>query len=317
MLDNLNGSSESELVQKLQAARSSEEQESAPNELTDETGGEEPQAEVAEEAAVEAGDPEHIEATEEVEEQEIFTIKAAGEEQNVSFDELVEGYQKGQDYYKKTTGLADERKEFEASKAQELETLNTEKQKYNELISQLESVVNKQENSAEYWEELRDSDPSEYLRQKEELEANKSTVEKAKAEKAQEDQANRKQLVSTHAEMLMKSIGSEWADEQVKAKDLEGMYKYVYGKGLAPEEASNIFDYRFWLMARDAMKYQELQKTGEAVKKQVRKAPKTVKSKQSVRVPDQEVKDIKKRVRSSGGKSESDLVALMQAKRNR
>jgi len=70
----------------------------------------------AEQAAPEAQDePEQIEASEpeEVETEEAqeetapqrFRVKAAGEEREVTFEELVDGYQKGLDYTKKSQTL--------------------------------------------------------------------------------------------------------------------------------------------------------------------------------------------------------------------
>ena len=41
-------------------------------------------------------------------------MKAAGEEREVTLQELIEGYQKGTDYHKKTNQLAEQRKAVEA-----------------------------------------------------------------------------------------------------------------------------------------------------------------------------------------------------------
>ena len=50
----------------------------------------------------------------EVEERKTYRVKAGGEEKDVTLEELVSGYQKGDDYTKKSQSLAEERKKVEA-----------------------------------------------------------------------------------------------------------------------------------------------------------------------------------------------------------
>ena len=53
----------------------------------------------------------------EEEEQPRYKVKAAGEEKEVTLDELVKGYQLGADYTKKTTEVAEQRKANDAERA--------------------------------------------------------------------------------------------------------------------------------------------------------------------------------------------------------
>jgi hypothetical protein len=317
MLDNLTGSglSESEVVEKMQSARSGEDQDSAPIESTDET--EAVEDEVVEEEITEADsdlESEEIDQ-DDSEAPETYTVKASGEELEVTFDELVENYEKGQDYYKKTSKLADERKDFEAETAKLQSELQAERESVKAIVQNLESLVQDSEQKID-WEELRDSDPSEYLRQREIQQQRKDAVDKVKADQRVQLETRKKELLQTESQKLLSVMGDEWKDPEVRQKELESMYNYAYERGITQEEASNILDHRFWLMALDASKYRALQKTGDAVKKQVRKAPKTVKSKQPIKRGNQEILDAKKRMKASGGKDVDATVALMQAKRN-
>ena len=64
---------------------------------------------------VEVEDDEETEyEEEELEEPQRFTVKAAGEEKEVTLEELMQGYQLGADYTKKTQELAENRKAVEA-----------------------------------------------------------------------------------------------------------------------------------------------------------------------------------------------------------
>ena len=78
----------------------------------------EPQTEEVEETEEVEGEAEEQEETE-VEEEELpqtFKVKAAGEEKDVTLDELIKGYQLGADYTKKTTEVAEQRKAVEAER---------------------------------------------------------------------------------------------------------------------------------------------------------------------------------------------------------
>ena len=70
--------------------------------------------EQSEEDTYEAEDSDEVEEETEEEAPQTFTVKASGEEKEVTFDELVSGYQLGSDYTKKTQELAENRKAVEA-----------------------------------------------------------------------------------------------------------------------------------------------------------------------------------------------------------
>ena len=68
----------------------------------------------SEEDTYEAEDSDENEEETEEEAPQTFTVKASGEEKEVTFDELVSGYQLGADYTKKTQEVAENRKAVEA-----------------------------------------------------------------------------------------------------------------------------------------------------------------------------------------------------------
>jgi hypothetical protein len=319
MLDNLTGSglSESEVVQKLQAGRGGEEQDSAPIESTDETGDEESQAESYEGPDEEVGGDEAQDEFEETEEAvETYRIKASGEELDVTFDQLVQNFERGQDYYKKTQAVADQRKALDVEKADFLKVQEEQKQILSAQIENLKQFVSEQEQSID-WEELRDTDPSEYLRQKEKQEARVKALSEAQQNQEQELAVKRQELLNIESKKLLDAMGESWQDEKARNKDLEGMYEFAYQQGISKDEVSNILDHRFWLILHKAMKFDELKKTGETVKQQVKSAPKTVKSgRPQPRKQQKAAQDARQQLRSSGGKDLDAAVALMKAKRN-
>ena len=88
-------------------------------EAVEETDEETLEEEVAEES--EEDEPEAVEEESEseddeveVEERKTYRVKSGGEEKEVTLQELVSGYQKGDDYTKKSQALAEQRKAVEA-----------------------------------------------------------------------------------------------------------------------------------------------------------------------------------------------------------
>ena len=110
----------------------------------------------------EAADEPELVDSEEAEEQpaRTFRIKAAGEDREVTEKELIEGYQLGADYTKKTQKLSDERKTVEAerSKIQEATKLRDQ---YAQRLQMMEQFLN-QQNKGENLEALKEVDPIGY-----------------------------------------------------------------------------------------------------------------------------------------------------------
>ena len=120
-----------------------------------------PETEEAPEEYVEADEPELVDS-EEAEEQptRTFRVKAAGEEREVTETELIEGYQLGADYTKKTQKLAEERKAVEAERAKIQEATKLRDQ-YAQRLQMMEQFL-QQQNKGENLEALKEVDPIGY-----------------------------------------------------------------------------------------------------------------------------------------------------------
>jgi hypothetical protein len=98
---------------------SKEQPEAVEEEVVENNNEEEAEAEETEEVEeVEEVEAEEVEDSQEEEETEedtpqTYTVKAAGQDKEVTIDELVTNYQLGADYTKKTQEIADQRKEIE------------------------------------------------------------------------------------------------------------------------------------------------------------------------------------------------------------
>ena len=133
--------------------------------------------------------------TEEVETEQTFTVKAAGEEKEVSLDELVKSYQLGTDYTKKTQEIAEQRKVVEQESKAIIEARQL-RDNYSQRLQELESVLNQTNESPEELAALRENDPigyavkvAEQTEKKEQL----ATVQAEQARIAQQQQADQAQ----------------------------------------------------------------------------------------------------------------------------
>ena len=97
----------------------------------------------------------------EVEERKTFRVKANGEEKDVTLTELVEGYQKGSDYTKKSQALAEDRKKVEAEAHAVNEAMQMREQ-YARRLGQVQQLLQEDNGQFANLEELKENDPIQY-----------------------------------------------------------------------------------------------------------------------------------------------------------
>lgn len=309
MLDNLRGSSEQDLVTRLQESRNAEqpEPEERPTGGTEEV--EDTSTEYDDAPELDEGEPEYsdddteYDDTGEPEEPSKYRVKVSGEEAEVTLDELQSGYQREQDYRQKTMALAEQRKEVEAKEA----AIATK-------LQELESFIEAQDKAID-WDELRDIDPSEYLKQKDLQEKRTKAAETARKEQEKAQQERMKSVIDQESKALFEKMGPKWEGEKRKA-DIEAAASYFSEIGVSEQEQQSIVDHRMYLMAMDAAKYRKLMQNKDKVSKQVKSAPKSVKPGQRSVPPQRELEQARNNLRTAS-KHEQDAagVALLKAKR--
>ena len=278
---------------------------------------EETESEVEEES--EEDEPETIEEDDEseedqveVEERKTFRVKANGEEQDVTLDELVEGYQKGSDYTKKSQTLAEQRKAVEAhaNAIQEAQHLRDE---YHARLGQVQEVL--QSNNEEYvdLDELKENDPIAYaVKVAERTENNKKlqAVQQEQARLVEESKIyhsqQQAQFVQEQSKLLSEKV-KEFSDPK-KSEQIKGEIRN-FGKsvGFTDQELGQVFDHRHVMVLHKAAQWDKLQKSKAGVNKKVSNAPKMAKKGNKVANVDVYTKQ-KKRLRSSGSLDDATSV---------
>ena len=240
----------------------------------------------------------------EVEERKTFRVKANGEEKDVTLNELVEGYQKGSDYTKKSQELAEQRKAVEAEAHAVNEAMQMREQ-YSERLSQVQQLLEQDANDGINLEELKENDPIQYaIKVAEKTENNKKlnllAQEQNRLAQAQQQQNAQHQakMIAHESEMLTEKV-KEFSDpkkaEQIK-NDIRSFGKSV---GFSDDELAQVYDHRHVIVMQKAMAYDKLQKANPSVTKKLSKAPKMSKKGNKVADVDVYTKQ-KKRLKTSG-----------------
>ena len=276
-----------------------------------------PETEETVEEYVEDSEPELVDS-EEVQEQptRTFKVKAAGEEREVTETELIEGYQLGADYTKKTQKLAEERKAVEAERAKIQEATKLRDQ-YAQRLQMMEQFL-QQQNKGENLEALKESDPIGYAVKV----AEQAQREKQLAILQQEQQRIAQQQQAEHSERLQQHLAEEsqkltnlipgYGDPKAGDQIRKDIREYAKSIGWSDQELANLYDSRAVLSLYQGMKYAKLQSNKPAITKKVEAAPKIMKAGTSVprNVEAEQNKKLQQRLRQTG--KVRDAAALFE-----
>jgi len=249
-------------------------------------GGEPPQEQVQDqpdEQELVASESEPEESGEEVQEEEQrFVVKAAGEEREVTLQELIEGYQKGTDYHKKTNQLAEQRKTVEAEKAA-IEQAKQARDAYSERLKVMDNFLSQQMHGEDI-ESLKETDPIAYAVKVAERTQQEKQLAQLRAEQqriAREQQAEHEAVMERRLVEEAKRVAEaipDYAHPEKGEKVRSELRSFAKSIGYSDAELANATDSRAVLTLWMASQYQKLQKAKPGVTKKVTEAPKMLRS---------------------------------------
>jgi len=274
-----------------------------------------PETEEAPEEYVDADEPELVDS-EEAEEQptRTFRVKAAGEEREVTETELIEGYQLGADYTKKTQKLAEERKAVEAERAKIQEATKLRDQ-YAQRLQMMEQFL-QQQNKGENLEALKEVDPIGYavkVAEQAQREKQLAILQQEQQRIAQQQQAEQSERLQQHlAEESQKltSLIPGYGDQKTGDQIRKDIREYAKSIGWSDPELANMYDSRSVLSLYQGMKYAKLQSNKPAIAKKVEAAPKMLKAGTSVprNAEAEQNKKLHQKLRQSGKVRDAALL---------
>ena len=246
--------------------------------LSGETDKQQLEEEAPEEVEVEAEEPEIEAESEEVETEEdqpeeveqepdkYYRVKLDGEDYEVTLDEALAGYQRQQDYTKKTQQIAEDKKQVLA----EHEAAKNERLQYQQNLEHLVQQQKAQQPQEPDWDQLYEADPLQWMKQKEEFRSQKERDLELQQEhfrmqqqQQQEQQEQMKTHLSQQHQELIDAI-PEWQDPKVMQQEKAQIREYAVNTlGYSIEEVSQVYDQRAVRALRSGMIASGLSKTGK------------------------------------------------------
>lgn len=262
----------------------------------------------SEEYEAQAEDSDEVEQEEETEEQEElpkYRVKAAGEEKEVTLDELIKSYQLGTDYTKKSQAVAEERKAVEAER-QRIEEARFLRDQYAERLQVIEQMLNQQPET-ENLDYLKENDPigyavkvAEMSQREKQLAQVQAERQRVMAEQQREQNERLTQIVQAEAQKLAEAI-PEYADPQKGEVVRRELREFGLKAGFTEQELASVYDSRHVLTLWKAAQFDKLQAAKPGITKKVNEAPKVIKSGVSQpRDSNDEVRKLKARAKQTG-----------------
>jgi hypothetical protein len=261
----------------------------------------------ANESEAESDDESEVEQEDDGEEQEqpTYLVKAAGEEREVTLNELIKSYQLGTDYTKKSQAVAEERKAVE-SERQAVQEAKQMRDTYAQRLEMIEQMLQpQQEENLEY---LKETDPigysvkvAEMVQRDKQLSAVQAERSRINQQQEQDRQAQMQHVVAEEMQKLSAYIPefTDPAKGETIRNDIRAFAKQV---GFSDNELAAVYDSRAVLTLYKAMQYDKLVASKPAITKKVNEAPKAIKS--GVSKPRdsnaEEIRKLKARAKSSG-----------------
>ena len=241
----------------------------------------------------------------EEQEQPTYLVKAAGEEREVTLDELIKSYQLGTDYTKKSQAVAEERKAVE-SERQAVQEAKQMRDTYAQRLEMIEQMLQpQQEENLEY---LKETDPIGYSVKVAEMVQREKQLASVQAERyrinQQQEQDRQAQMQSVVAEEMQKLSAAipEFTDPAKGVAIRNDIRTFGKQLGFSDNELAAVYDSRAVLTLYKAMQYDKLVASKPAITKKVNEAPKAIKS--GVSKPRdsnaEETRKLKARAKSSG-----------------
>jgi len=238
-----------------------------------------------EEETLEATDDEQSEDDEEGIDEEVvetetpavYTVKIDGNEQEVTLDELRNGYQRQADYTRKSQSLAEQRKAYESN----LEAVQSERGQYAKALETLSAQqgADIERFKAVDWATLKTEDPMEYMEKRLELQDAQDKISAVQTEQTRVHQQATEDTKVFLQDKLQKEAVTlteklpEYADPSSNLRDQ--IRTYAINEGFSAEDVDGITDHRVVLVLHKAMM---ADKGSTAPSKKTKTVPKVVKA---------------------------------------
>lgn len=209
--------------------------------------------------------------------------KIDGKEGKARLRDLLKSYQLEQHLNQKSMAFADERKAFE-TQAQRITGEHQQRAQQLEAALQVGQRLLDGEFANVNWEQLQATDRLEFNQKVVEYQQRQQALQHLagiigqEREQQQQQAASQREAYKAEQLRLLESKLPEWTDKTKRDSDIKGMSEFLKESyGIPPERLMAETDHALILIARDAWKWNQLQKQKPATLKQVKDAPKLLK----------------------------------------
>ena len=249
-----------------QKEESSTEEQPLEQEIKEEESQEETSEEVSQEQTNEI--PQEQDST--------YKVKVAGQELDVTLDELKNGYSRDADYRRKTEELSYEKKQFMSEYEKQRQDYSSKLNELNQLMSVAQQQLNAEINSADL-DKLYDEDPTEAAKIERRLKRKQESLNQA----VQKTQSEQKQQFESFLQDQQKKLTlkmPEFSDPAKSSQLKNNMRSYLTAYGFNDQEIAQVYDHRIVMLVNDAMKYKNLQNSKPNLAKKITKPGKVFSS---------------------------------------
>ena len=244
-------------------------------------------------------------------EDQLHKVKVAGQEFDVTLDELRNGYQRDADYRRKTEELSNDRKNFQSESEKQRLDYSQKLNELNQSLSIAQQDLNAEINSADL-DKLYDEDPTEAARVERKLKKKQDALNQS----LQKAQAEQKQQFETFLQDQQRKLVSKMPEfsDPAKASSLKANMKNTLNNyGFNDQEVAQVYDHRIVMLVNDAMKYRSMQNSKPNLAKKISKPSKVFSSgvKQGKAELNQKARKEKfSRLRKSGSVKDASSIFL-------
>ena len=209
-------------------------------------------------------------------EEPTYTVKVAGQEFNVTLDELRNGYSRDADYRRKTEDLALDKKQFQTESEKQRQDYSTKLSELNQMMSVAQQQLNAEINSADL-EKLYEEDPTEAARIEHRLKKKQEKLNQAMQKTQSEQKKQFDGFLQDQQRKLVQKM-PEFSNPE-KANQLRAsMNNTLQSYGFNDQEIAQVYDHRIVMLVNDAMKFRNMQKAKPNMAKKISKPGKVFSS---------------------------------------
>ena len=209
-------------------------------------------------------------------EEPTYKVKVAGQEFNVTLDELRNGYSRDADYRRKTEDLAYDKKQFQTESEKQRQDYSTKLSELNQMMSVAQQQLNAEINSADL-EKLYEEDPTEAARIEHRLKKKQEKLNQAMQKTQSEQKKQFDGFLQDQQRKLVQKM-PEFSNPEKASQLKSSMKNTLNSYGFNDQEIAQVYDHRIVMLVNDAMKYRNLQKAKPNIAKKISKPGKVFSS---------------------------------------